>query len=116
MEGCEGVLYQVAETLPAEVLAKMGAPPKAADVPVISVDDLPKADGFLFGIPTRCAWTACGSCCATVALTGVTNTSHLGLVLLTVCLTHCSPGLCPDGVVPPSHLSPRTASACRPPR
>ena len=31
----------------------MHAPPKAADVPVITTADLPRADGFLFGIPTR---------------------------------------------------------------
>lgn len=30
----------------------MHAPPKP-DVPVITVDDLKEADGFLFGIPTR---------------------------------------------------------------
>ena len=46
-------LYQVAETLPKEVLEKMHAPPKASDVPVITTADLPRADGFLFGIPTR---------------------------------------------------------------
>lgn len=51
--GVEGVLYQVAETLPADVLEKMHAPPKAADVPVISPADLTSFDGFLFGIPTR---------------------------------------------------------------
>ena len=31
----------------------MHAPPKAADVPVITPDDLKHADGILFGIPTR---------------------------------------------------------------
>jgi len=31
----------------------MHAPPKAADVPIISTADLPHADGILFGIPTR---------------------------------------------------------------
>ena len=30
----------------------MGAPPKK-DYPVISADELPKFDGFIFGIPTR---------------------------------------------------------------
>jgi len=43
----------VAETLPAEVLEKMHAPAKSADVPIISAADLPQADGILFGIPTR---------------------------------------------------------------
>lgn len=33
---------QVAETLPAEVLAKMHAPAKAADVPVLDPHDLDK--------------------------------------------------------------------------
>lgn len=51
--GVNAHLFQIAETLPKEVLDKMGAPPKAADVPVISVDKLPEADGILFGIPTR---------------------------------------------------------------
>ncbi len=31
----------------------MHAPAKADDVPVITAADLPKADGILFGIPTR---------------------------------------------------------------
>jgi NAD(P)H dehydrogenase (quinone) len=53
VEGVEGILYQVAETLPAEVLGKMHAPPKDADVPVISPADLANADGFVFGFPTR---------------------------------------------------------------
>ncbi|KAL2876480.1 flavodoxin-like fold protein [Colletotrichum sp. CLE4] len=47
-------LFQVAETLPEEVLTKMGAPPKATDVPVL--DDpatLESYDAFLLGIPTR---------------------------------------------------------------
>jgi NAD(P)H dehydrogenase (quinone) len=50
--GCEAVLLQVQETLPAEVLAKMHAPPKP-DVPVVNVADLPSYDGFMFGTPTR---------------------------------------------------------------
>lgn len=47
-------LYQIAETLPQEVLDKMYAPPKPADVPVL--DDpatLAQYDAFLLGIPTR---------------------------------------------------------------
>ena len=43
---------QVPETLPAEVLGKMGAPPKS-DVPIIAPNDLPEADGLLLGFPTR---------------------------------------------------------------
>lgn len=37
---------QVAETLPAEVLEKMHAPPKP-DYPIIDPHNLPDADGFL---------------------------------------------------------------------
>lgn len=39
---------QVPETLSDEVLEKMHAPPKP-DVPVITVDQLKEADGFMFG-------------------------------------------------------------------
>jgi NAD(P)H dehydrogenase (quinone) len=45
-------LISVPETLPQEVLTKMGAPPKA-NFPEISVAILPTYDAFLFGIPTR---------------------------------------------------------------
>ena len=38
-------LFQVAETLPQEILDKMHAPAKAADVPIITADQLPEADG-----------------------------------------------------------------------
>lgn len=41
-------LPQVPETLPAEVLAKIGAPPKADD-PIITAEELKEYDGFLFG-------------------------------------------------------------------
>ena len=51
--GVQAKLFQVPETLPTDVLEKMHAPPKASDVPVITVDQLPEADGFLFGVPTR---------------------------------------------------------------
>lgn len=44
--------WQVPETLPAEVLGKMGAPPKS-DVPIIAPNDLAEADGLLLGFPTR---------------------------------------------------------------
>ena len=43
---------KVAETLPPEVLEKMGAPPKP-DVPIIDPKVLADADGLLFGFPTR---------------------------------------------------------------
>ncbi|KAJ1722268.1 hypothetical protein LPJ53_003310 [Coemansia erecta] len=44
--------YQINETLSEEILAKMHAPAKP-DLPVIKAADLPEADGFLFGFPTR---------------------------------------------------------------
>jgi len=50
--GIEADLYQVPETLPEEVLAKMHAPPKS-DIPVVTPATLEKYDAFLFGIPTR---------------------------------------------------------------
>ncbi|ODQ67337.1 flavo protein WrbA [Nadsonia fulvescens var. elongata DSM 6958] len=45
-------IFQVAETLGDDVLAKIHAPSKNSD-PVISVADLTNYDGFLFGFPTR---------------------------------------------------------------
>ncbi len=45
-------LFQVAETLSEEILAKLHAPPKS-DVPVITAEQLAEADGILFGVPTR---------------------------------------------------------------
>ncbi|KAG9160908.1 hypothetical protein Leryth_008722 [Lithospermum erythrorhizon] len=52
VEGVEVKLWQVAETLPEEVLGKMYAPPKG-DAPIITPNELGEADGFLFGFPTR---------------------------------------------------------------
>ncbi|KAL9329255.1 hypothetical protein ACSQ67_004258 [Phaseolus vulgaris] len=52
VEGVEATLWQVPETLPEEVLGKMGAPPKS-DVPIITPNELPEADGLLLGFPTR---------------------------------------------------------------
>jgi NAD(P)H dehydrogenase (quinone) len=54
--GTEVSIYQVAETLPDEVLEKMGA--KAAhasfaQVPIANVDKLAEADAIIFGTPTR---------------------------------------------------------------
>lgn len=54
--GCEADVKRVPETLPKEVLAKMGAAEaqKAfAHVPVASVQDLPGYDAVFFGTPTR---------------------------------------------------------------
>lgn len=47
---CE--IFQVAETLPEEVLAKMGAPAKP-DYPIITADKMKEFDGFIFGISGR---------------------------------------------------------------
>lgn len=54
--GCEAVVKRVPETLPDEVLEKMGAvdAQKAmAHIPVATVDDLVDADAVIFGTPTR---------------------------------------------------------------
>jgi len=45
-------IFQIPETLPAEVLEKMHAPPKS-EYPVAEPSDLLKYDAILFGIPTR---------------------------------------------------------------
>ncbi|KAL1860833.1 flavodoxin-like fold protein [Paecilomyces lecythidis] len=45
-------IYQIAETLPREVLGKMYAPEKSS-YPIAEPDVLLKYDGVLFGIPTR---------------------------------------------------------------
>jgi NAD(P)H dehydrogenase (quinone) len=50
--GAECDIFQVAETLPEEVLGKMHAPPKG-DYPIITADKLPEYDGILFGIAGR---------------------------------------------------------------
>ncbi|KAJ4796710.1 NAD(P)H dehydrogenase (quinone) [Rhynchospora pubera] len=53
IDGVEAVLYRVAETLPQEVLDKMHAPPKDESIPILTAAELEKADGLLFGFPTR---------------------------------------------------------------
>ncbi len=56
VDGAEVELRRVPETLPDEVLAKMGATDaqKAfAHVPVCNVDELAEADAVIFGTPTR---------------------------------------------------------------
>jgi len=71
-------IYQIAETLPQEILAKMHAPPKP-DYPIISPEELPEFDAYLFGIPTRYGnfpaqwkafWDATGGLWAKGALAG----------------------------------------------
>lgn len=55
-KGMEGIaecdIYQVPETLPDDVLAKMHAPPKG-DYPIITADKMKDYDGFVFGISGR---------------------------------------------------------------
>jgi NAD(P)H dehydrogenase (quinone) len=54
--GAEAVLRRVPETLPVDVLQKMGAvePQKSfAHIPVCTVDELAGADAIIFGTPTR---------------------------------------------------------------
>jgi NAD(P)H dehydrogenase (quinone) len=56
VEGAEAVLRRVPETLPDEVLAKMGAvesQKSMAAIPVCTVDELADADAVIFGTPTR---------------------------------------------------------------
>jgi NAD(P)H dehydrogenase (quinone) len=54
--GAEAVLRRVPETLPDEVLGKMGAieaQKQFAAIPVCTVDELAAADAIIFGTPTR---------------------------------------------------------------
>ena len=56
VKGAEAVMRRVPETLPEEVLQKMGAleAHKAfAHVPICKVDELASADAIIFGTPTR---------------------------------------------------------------
>jgi NAD(P)H dehydrogenase (quinone) len=56
VEGAEVDIRRVSETLPAEVIEKMGAveAQKALEhVPVCAVDELAAADAIIFGTPTR---------------------------------------------------------------
>jgi len=50
--GGSASIFQIPETLPEEVLAKMHAPAKPS-YPVINSDQLTQYDAFIFGIPTR---------------------------------------------------------------
>jgi NADPH-dependent FMN reductase len=50
--GADVKVFQVPETLPAEVLEKMHAPPKSDD-PIATADDLTKADAIIWGLGTR---------------------------------------------------------------
>ncbi|KAF7723366.1 hypothetical protein EC973_002065 [Apophysomyces ossiformis] len=51
-KGIHTTIFQVPESLDDEILEKMRAPPKP-DLPIITINQLPDADGLIFGIPTR---------------------------------------------------------------
>ena len=56
VDGAEAVLRRVPETLPPEVLEKMGAveaQKSIAHVPIVTLDELASADAVIFGTPTR---------------------------------------------------------------
>ena len=56
IEGAEAILRRVPETLPEEVLEKMGAveaQQSMSNVPICSVEELVSADAVIFGTPTR---------------------------------------------------------------
>ena len=56
VEGVKAELWKVQETLPDDVLEKMGAKKKTDNIPVIThknLDEVKTFDGFLFGTPTR---------------------------------------------------------------
>ncbi|KAK5047902.1 Minor allergen Cla h 7 [Exophiala bonariae] len=48
-------VYQIKETLPAEVLKKMYAPEQDTSIPFATPETMTQYDAFLFGIPTRYA-------------------------------------------------------------
>ena len=54
--GAEVVVKRVPETLPVEVLTKMGAveaQKQYGHIPIVTVEELPQYDGFVFAAPTR---------------------------------------------------------------
>ncbi|TCD66326.1 Minor allergen Alt a 7 [Steccherinum ochraceum] len=76
--GGSATIFQIAETLPEDILTLLHAPPKP-DYPVLKPDELVNYDAFLFGIPTRYGnfpaqwktfWDATGALWAKGALAG----------------------------------------------
>ncbi|MBP1753132.1 MAG: NAD(P)H:quinone oxidoreductase [Geobacteraceae bacterium] len=54
--GCEAIIRRVPETLPGEVLGKMGAldaQKEMARIPLVTLEELSSADAVIFGTPTR---------------------------------------------------------------
>jgi NAD(P)H dehydrogenase (quinone) len=89
--GAEVTIFQIAETLPAEVLAKMHAAPKSQEIPVLQVEDLVKFDGLIFGAPTRygspaaqykALWDATGQLWQAGALNGKVGSFFTGTATL----------------------------------
>ncbi|KAI9298231.1 NAD(P)H:quinone oxidoreductase, type IV [Neoconidiobolus thromboides FSU 785] len=92
--GVQATLFQIPETVPKEILERIKAPAKPADVSVITAENLKEADGFLFGMPTRFGtlpaqqknfWDQLGGLWASNALHGkfagtfvASNTQHGG--------------------------------------
>jgi len=71
-------IYQIAETLPQEILTKMHAPAKP-DYPILAPNDIAQFDAFILGVPTRYGnmpaqwktfWDATGQLWATGGLAG----------------------------------------------
>ncbi|KAI0347371.1 1,4-benzoquinone reductase [Trametopsis cervina] len=76
--GGDATIYQIPETLSEDVLKALHAPAKP-DYPIITPEELPQFDAFLFGIPTRFGnfpaqwkafWDATGGLWASGALAG----------------------------------------------
>ncbi|KAK1225580.1 flavodoxin-like fold protein [Marasmius sp. AFHP31] len=85
--GGSAKIYQVPETLSAEILGMLHAPPKP-DYPVITPDELKAYDAFIIGIPTRYGnfpgqwkafWDSTGQLWASGALAG----KYIGLFVST---------------------------------
>lgn len=100
-------LGQVPETLPAEVLAKMGAPPKADD-PIITADELKEYDGFLFG-EAACVLSS-AACCYRLHWVRGMVLSLIGQAQTLGWDNACEPGTLvhdpssPAAIFPPPHL------------
>lgn len=51
--GVDVTIFRVPETLPEDILKKMGAPKKDGNIPIATADKIKDFDGILFGTPTR---------------------------------------------------------------
>lgn len=86
--GGKADVYQVQETLPDEVLAKMYAPGQSKDVKIIEPEILEQYDGFLLGVPTRygnfpAQWKAFWDKCGKQWATGAFQGKHAGYFVST---------------------------------